>query len=73
MSAISSKRLSPDVRNEIVRDLVTHMYANIDKPGALFVSKVADKLIKTYPFMADSSESTPAVCYVHHEHSFPYS
>ena len=57
MAAISEKRLQPETRNEIVRDLVTHMYAHTDKPDAKFTQMVARLLVKEYPFMADSGSS----------------
>ena len=50
MFAISEKKLNPEVRNEIVRDLITHMYGFVDKPSP----KVARMLVEKYPFMADS-------------------
>lgn len=55
------KRLNPEVRNEIVRDLVTHMYGTVEKPTAAFVYRVAEMLVDKYPFMADSSASNPYV------------
>ena len=62
MAAIAEQKLNPDTRNEIVRDLVTYnMYSNVDKPGVAFASKVARMLVEKYPFMADSSKSTPSV------------
>ena len=67
MTAISKKKLCPEIRNEIVRDLVTHMYGTVDKPTATFVSRVAEMLVDKYPFMADSSASNPYVrsYYIH--------
>ena len=32
MAAIRDKQLYPDIRNEIVRDLVTHTYGHVDRP-----------------------------------------
>lgn len=65
-SAISKKRLTPDIRNEIVRDLVTHVYGCVGRPSSSFITKIADMLIERYPFMADSSDSTPSVsAYIH--------
>lgn len=66
MAAISSKTLNPEVQNEIVRDIVTHMYANVDKPSPAFISKVAEMLVDEYPFMSDSSEFSPAVSFYHY-------
>ena len=42
------------MQNEIVRDLVTHIYALTDKPTPAFVDDVARLLVNKYPFMADS-------------------
>ena len=55
MAAIRDKRLYPDIRNEIVRDLVTHMYGHVDRPTMGFTNKAASLLVQKYPFMADSS------------------
>lgn len=54
MIAISEKRLYPEIRNEIVRDLVTHMYGHVDKPDTSLAMKVGNLLVEQYPFMADS-------------------
>lgn len=58
MHCISSKQLTTDSRNEIVRDLVTHMYASFkdedEKPVSAFCREVARKLVQKYPFMADA-------------------
>jgi hypothetical protein len=54
MSAIDDKKLSPDIRNEIVRDLVTHMYGFMAKPSPSFCQFVAQRLILKYDFMRDS-------------------
>ena len=58
MFAISEKKLYPEVRNEIVRDLVTHLYAHVDKPTSTMIAKVARLLVEKYKFMADSSTSS---------------
>ena len=64
MSAIAQKRLyPPGVRNEIVRDLVTH-YAHVEKPSVAFVTEVAGLLVETYLFMADSVTVSAASAYV---------
>lgn len=47
------KRLTPDVRNAIVRDLVTTMFAYMNKPNKEFCTKVAKKLVLKYSFMKD--------------------
>ena len=63
MRSILEKKLDPDVRNEIVRDLVTHIYGYIDKPTSSMVAKAARLLVEKYPFMADvkTPGSTPHV------------
>ena len=53
MDAISSKTLTPEVRGEIIRDLVTHMYGFVEKPTSRFCKFVAQRLILKYPFMRD--------------------
>ncbi len=53
MSAIFEKTLNCEVRNEIVRDLVTHVYSYIEKPTSAFVESVAKKLVDKYSFMGD--------------------
>ncbi len=58
LSCIKEKKLTLEARNEIVRDLCTHMYGHmkseVEKPTAMFCREVAQKLVKKYPFMADS-------------------
>lgn len=54
MFAIEEKKLTPDVRNEVVRDLVTHMYGFMEKPTTSFCAFVAQRLILQYKFMRDS-------------------
>ena len=58
MFAIAERQLHPDVRNEIVRDLVTHIYGHVEKPKVDLVTKVAKLLVEKYPFMADSGSVT---------------
>ncbi len=53
MTAINEKTLNCEVRNEIVRDLVTHVYSYIEKPTSAFVESVAKKLVDKYSFMGD--------------------
>ena len=48
--AIADKKLNPEVRNEIVRDLVTHMYGQVDKPDPSLAANVANLLVARYPF-----------------------
>lgn len=54
MSSINEKQLTPDIRNEIVRDLVTHMYGYMEKPDVNFCKFVAQRLILQYTYMRDS-------------------
>ena len=51
MKAIETENLTPDIRNEIVRDLVTHMYGYAEKPTATFCKFAVQRLILKYPFM----------------------
>ena len=53
MEAISTKTLTPDIRNEITRDLVTHIFGFVKKPTSQFCKFVAQRLILKYPFMRD--------------------
>ena len=48
------KRLSPDVRNEIVRDVVSTMYAYRSQPNKEFCTHVAKQLVEKYSFMRDA-------------------
>ena len=54
MSAMKEQKLTPDIRNEIVRDLVTHMYGFAQKPSNHLCKFVAQSLILKYMFMRDS-------------------
>ena len=45
--------LTPSIRNEITRDLVTQMFAIHHSPNKDFCTKVARKLVQKYPFMRD--------------------
>ena len=54
MAAIKEKSLNPEVRNEIVRHLVTHVYAYLEQPTMVFIGEVAKQLVEKHPFMADS-------------------
>ena len=47
------KRLSPTLRKEIVRDLVSTMYAHMSQPNKEFCTQVAKQLVHRYPFMRD--------------------
>ena len=54
MNSIKDEKLTPEIRNEIVRDLVTHMYGYMEKPTSGFCKFVAQRLTHQYPFMRDS-------------------
>lgn len=54
MKAIETEKLTPDLRNEIVRDLVTHMYGYTEKPTTNFCKFAAQRLILKYQFMRDT-------------------
>ncbi len=55
MAAIEEKLLDSELRCEIVRDLVTHMYSFVGKPTSHFIEEVS-KLVANYPFMKDSGK-----------------
>lgn len=48
------RQLTPNVRNAIVRDLMTTMYTFMPKPNKSFCTEVAKKLIEKYSFMRDA-------------------
>ena len=48
-----TKKLTIELQNEIVRDLVIQMYACSEKPDKSFHTDVAKKLVSKYPFMRD--------------------
>ncbi len=50
------RKLVPSVRSEIVRDLVTQMYAFCPRPDKDFIERVAKKLVQRYPFMKDQGK-----------------
>lgn len=54
MKAIEERKLTPDVHNKVVRDLVTHMYGCMEKPSSATCKFVAQRLILKYPFMRDT-------------------
>ena len=64
MFAINEKRLNPDVRKEIVRDLVTHIYGHVEKPDIAIGTKIAKLLVEKYPFMADAVTCSGSTTYV---------
>jgi len=47
------RKLVPSIRNEIVRDLVTQMYAFWPRPNKDVIERVAKMLVQRYPFMRD--------------------
>ena len=49
-------------RNEIVRDLVTQMFAIDPKPNSTFASVVANKLVRKYPLDIGSKVSGYVSC-----------
>ena len=51
-----AKKLSGILRSEITRDLVTQMYACVEKIDKPFCTDVAKKLVLKYPFMSDKGE-----------------
>ena len=54
MKAIEERKLTPDVPNKVVRDLVTHMYGCMEKTSSVTCKFVAQRLILKYPFMRDT-------------------
>ena len=48
MKAIEKQTLDPELRSEIVRDLVTHMYSFTEKPSPRFQEDVAQKLVSKW-------------------------
>ena len=75
MMSIKERHLTIEARNKIVRDLCTHMYTNMksdrDKPTTKFCREIAQKLVKKYPFMADSGGGVLA--YVRNVYDFYFS
>ena len=51
------KLLTPEVRNSLVRDLVTTMYAFVPMPKKQLCTQAAKMLVKKYPFMKDHGRS----------------
>ena len=51
-----AKKLSGELRSEIVRDLVTQMYAYTEKIDTVFCTDVSKKLVLKYPFMRDKGK-----------------
>ena len=47
------KRLTPEMRKEIVRDTVSTMFAHTSRPNKEFCTDVAKQLVRKYPFMKD--------------------
>ena len=48
------KLLTPDVRSQVVRDLVSNMFTYSTSPNHEFCTFVAQRLILKYPFMRDA-------------------
>ena len=51
------KKLTPDIRNAIVRDLVSTMYAHMSQPNKEFCTQVAKQLVEKYSFMRDRGQN----------------
>ena len=62
MSAIRDQQLNWEVRCEITRDLVTHIYSYMENPKPFFVESVAKKLVDKYPFMCDHEDPPHVSC-----------
>ena len=58
--------LTTSIRNEIVRDLVTQMFAIQGKPDRAFCTTVAKSLVKKYPLLKDNGRNVTG--YVSTEH-----
>ena len=54
------KCLEPHIRNEMVRDLVSQMFAFEPKPKKQFVTEVAQQLVKKYVFLKDTGPGVSA-------------
>ena len=46
--------LEPVIRNEIVRDLVTHMFSYNSNPQKELCTQTAQMLVRKYKFMSDT-------------------
>ena len=46
-------RLTPDIKNAIVRDLDSTMYTLTSQPNKEFCTQAAKQLVQKYPFMKD--------------------
>lgn len=49
--------LTPEIRNAIVRDLVSSMHAYRSQPNKEFCTVVAKRLVGQYPFMKDAGSA----------------
>ena len=65
MNCIEQKSVSPQVRNEIVRDVVAQMFAFEPKPKKKFATKVAEQLVKKYHFLQDTGQGVSASVSMH--------
>ena len=70
MSVIEEELIS-DSRNEIVRDLVVHMYAFVSRPSPSFCKEAAKKLVAAYPFMKDSGKGSGYVSFCYNWYMLP--
>ena len=52
-NAQQRRKLTPDIRNAIIRDLVSTVYAHTSDPNKAFCTTVAKALVRKYPFMKD--------------------
>ena len=68
------KMLTPELRNEISRALVTHMFSYNANPRKELCSKAAKMLVKKYVFLKDVGEhSSGFVSYfMHTAHNYMY-
>ena len=64
MNCIKQKSVSPQVRNEIVRDVVAQMFAFEPKPKK-FATEVAEQLVKKYRFLQDTGQGVSASVSMH--------
>lgn len=59
------RALTPPLRNEIVRDLVAHMFSYNNNPDKAFCTRAAKMLVSKYAFLEDLGERVSGyVCYL---------
>ena len=51
------RALTPQIRNEIVRDMAVSMFSFQQKPNKAFISQAARSLVKKYPFLKDVGQN----------------